>query len=141
MLEHAAARNYERIARRISRVVTLVAAPLAVLAILDELGLIGDLLQREPFYTIVVTAEFAIALVGLPLLAVLAAIGSFRLARNWRYALPAWLYALAALLVAADLFVFDGEADMWAPAGALMGASLLAAAWAGWILKPGPGGQ
>jgi hypothetical protein len=117
-------------ARTIYRVVTLAALPLAVWAVLPI-----EWMQRDPVYAISSLIGFGIPLVLMPVLAILALIGSVRLARDWRYALPAWLYVAGIGTVVVDLFVFSGEAGLWTPAGVLMAASLLAAAWTGWWLK------
>lgn len=90
--------------------------------------------QRDPFIGI-------FTLIIAPALAILAIIGSIKLARDWRYALPAWLYVAAFMIIAVDLFLFSGEADLWASAGGLMLASLLAAAWVGWRREHTPPGK
>jgi hypothetical protein len=129
-----AARDWRRGARGFYRVATVAAVILiALLAVVSAAA--GD--DREPFYTLQAVMLFGIALAALPGLAVLAAIGSIRLAGHWRYALPAWLYTLGTLLVCIDQFLYEGRANLWVPASVLAGASLIAAAWAAWLLKPG----
>ena len=121
-------------AQGIYRALTLAVGALVLLMASNDLGLFGDLTQREPLYTIFIVLMFGAAFAGIGL-AILALIGSFLLARNWRLALPAWLYTIAAGLVCVDLFVFAAKANLWLPATMVACASFLAAVWAGWFLK------
>jgi hypothetical protein len=126
-------RDRRPVARRVYRVITLAALPLALIALLPT-----SWVQRDPLIGIFSLIWMAVPLVIAPALAIVAFIGSVALARDWRYALPAWLYVAAIIVVLVDQFMFSGEANLWTPAGVLMAASLLAATWAGWWLRLGP---
>lgn len=125
----AAAKDWRPVARRVYRVITLAAVPLALIAVLPT-----HWVQRDPLIGIVSLIWMAVPLIIAPALAILALIGSIRLAQDWRHALPPWLYVTAIAIILIDQFLFAGEADLWTPAGVLMAASLLAAAWVGWWL-------
>lgn len=128
----------EDAARNSYRIISAVSAVLLLLIAADEFGLLGDMGQQEPWYTVIVVGLFGVvfAAVGLAIAAVVA---SVRLAGSWQLALPAWLYTAAAALVFIDLKLMEGQGDLWIPAAVLAGASLLAAAWVGWIRKPPSG--
>ena len=132
MFVQARAADRPQRVRKFYRIISVGAGLLLLLAGLDSLGLFGESTQREPFYTIVVVLTFGTAFAGIGL-AIVALLGSFMLAGNWRLALPAWLYAAAAALVFVDQMLMEGEAGLWTPATVFVGASLIAAAWAGWF--------
>lgn len=123
-------------ARRAYRIITLAALPLVLIALLPT-----GWVQRDPLIGIFSLIWMAVPLLIVPALAILALIGSIGLARDWRHALPCWLFVPAIAIICVDQFLFSGKAGLWTPAGVLMAASLLAAAWVGWWLPREPPAQ
>ena len=123
----ASAQDLRPVARRIYRVITLAALTLGLIALVPT-----GWVQRDPLIGVFSLIWMAVPLLIVPALAILAFIGSIKLARDWRYALPCWLFVAAIAIIVVDQFLFSGKAGLWTPAGALMAASVLAAAWAGW---------
>jgi hypothetical protein len=134
--DSASAQDRRPVARKIYRVITLAALTLGLIALVPT-----DWVQRDPLIGVFSLIWMAVPLLIVPALAILAFIGSIQLARDWRHALPCWLYVAAIAIILVDLFLFSGEADLWTPAGVLMAASVLAAAWAGWRPPRGPPAQ
>jgi hypothetical protein len=118
----------QRAARKVYRAITLAAVPLALVAAVPN-----EWVQRDPLIGIFTVVWMSVPLLIAPALAILALIGGIKLARDWRYALPAWLYLAAVAIILVDQFMFSGKAGLWALAGFFMVASLLAAAWVGWL--------
>jgi hypothetical protein len=122
-------RDWRPVARRIYRVITLAALLLVLIAMVPT-----DWVQRDPLIGIFSLVWMTVPLLIVPALAILAFIGSIQLARDWRYALPCWLFVAAIAIIVVDLFLLSGQANLWTPAGVLMAASLFAVAWVGWWL-------
>lgn len=128
-----AAGDRRQAAQVIYRIVTLSAIPVAVLAAFPN-----EWINRPGIYSLYVAVVFAIPMVVVPILAILALIGSVALWRDWRFALPAWICLIAIGMGIVDLFVFQGQANLLLSAFHLIGVSLLVAAWAGWWLRLEP---
>ncbi|MDH4124798.1 MAG: hypothetical protein OEW64_07140 [Gammaproteobacteria bacterium] len=120
------------VARFTYRVITVIVAVVALLLGLDELGVLNTQGESGPFYTIFVVLTFGLVFGGIGL-AVVALMASFWLARDWRFALPAWLYTTAAVFVCIHMLLFEGSGMLWIPAAAFAVASLLAVIRAAWF--------
>lgn len=126
--------HFRRLALRIYRIFGVVMLVVLAIAGLDALGVFGEGEWPEPFYTLSVVFMFGAVFAWIPGF-FCAVFGSIKLARDWRVALPMWLFVAASLAMIAYQWSGAKEPALLTATGSLLAASALAAAWSGWTQR------
>ena len=127
----------EAFRRRILRAYRIVGiATLAILAIagLDVLGVLGEGEWPEPFYTLSVLFMFGLAFACIPGFFI-ATIGGVVLAREWKVALPLWLFVAASLAMVGYQWLGAEDQLLMQTSAFLLATSAVAAVWSGWTQR------
>lgn len=125
---------FETLRATVLRVYRLASVPvLAALVLwgLDALGVFGQGEWPEPFYTLAVLLTFAVGFAWIPCFFV-AVIASVRLVRDWKVALPVWLFVAGSVMGLAPIWTGWEERGYETASLSLLAASALSAVWAGW---------
>lgn len=123
--------NFRRATLLAYRILSVVMLVVLAIAGLDTLGVFGEGEWPEPFYTLYAVFAFGIVFAWIPAF-FFAVAGSVRLRREWKLALPLWLFVAASLAMIVHLWSGAELQSLLTATGWLLAASAVATVWSGW---------
>ena len=126
--------KFRRVTLLVYRIFSVVMLVVLAIAGLDALGVFGEGEWPEPFYTLYVVFTFGAVFAWIPGF-FFAVSGSVKLRRDWKVALPMWLFVAGSLAMIVYLWSGAEQEPLLTATGWLLAASALAAVWSGWTRR------
>lgn len=126
--------NFRRATLLAYRILSVVMLVVLAISGLDTLGVFGEGEWPEPFYTLYAVFAFGLVFAWIPGF-FFAVAGSVKLRREWKVALPLWLFVAATLAMIAYQWSGAEQQVLLTATGWLLAASALAAVWSGWTQR------
>jgi hypothetical protein len=134
MLPPPSTGNFRRATLWTYRILTFVVLVVLAMAGLDSLGVFGEGEWPEPLYTLSVVFMFGAVFAWIPGF-FFALVGSVKLARDWKVALPLWLFVAGSSAMIVYQWSGAEQQSLLTATGGLLAASALAAVWSGWTQR------